>query len=162
MESLIKSLLFASIGLFSYGAQASMLEGTNNVPYHNDQIIAWLNTANHSKASNFYASSNSLRSGALVLIYQLPNSKQTNWAYNTLAKSNKTYNPDNNNDFISKNQSTMRSLKDDLVAACEFSMERGIEASNEIICDVPLPTATWLFLGALLGILRIQRRKELR
>jgi hypothetical protein len=207
VESPIKLLVLASIGLLSYGAEAALLEATNN------QIIAWQNTANHSKASNHYASRNLSESGTLVLTSQLRPTKYNEWqlsdlnnaqvyvgshfhnsdrtdlSYNTLNKSNEAYNPDNTDELISKNPSAMRSLKADLAAAGEFSMRWEIDTSNELISGhqhrlseatdliklighpsylglisykpllrVPLPTATWLFLGLLLGFLRIQRR----
>ena len=155
MGSPIKILVLASIGLFAYGAQASLLEGTISLTHYNDLIIAWQNTANHSKALNHHA-----------------------------------FYSENSDDFINKNLLAMRSLKNDPVAAGEFSMGWGIEASNEFISGhqqrlnavtdmikliarpsyldlisykpllrVPLPTVTWLFLGFLLTFLRIQRSR---
>jgi hypothetical protein len=160
MESPIKLLVFALTGLFSYGAEASLQENTNNLLHNNDKITVRLNTASPNKALNHYVASNLSGSDTLVLSRQMPNCEQSNGSYNALSKQNGIYNPDNSDNFISRIQSANYWLKDELMVTSELSMKQGFEASIELIRDVPLPAATWLFLGSLLGILKFQRRKK--
>jgi hypothetical protein len=154
MESPIKLLAFVSIGLFSYGvAEASLQKDANN------QKIAWLNAAFQNDALYKHVASNSAGSGALVLISQLSNSEQPTWPNKMLTDQNGTNNPDNSANFDSKNQSENNWTTNVPVVAFESSMGWGFNASNEMIKKIPLPTATWLFLGVLIGFLRIQRKK---
>lgn len=157
MGSTIKILKFTMLGLFSYGAVASLPEITDNLRHNNERISAWFDSANHSKDLNLYALDNSSESDTPVLSLQFPNSEQVVWPYDKLTKQYGVYNSDHTDNIVSRIQSTNRGLTDELVVASEFSMGRRDEMIPEIIKDIPLPAAAWLFLGGLLAFLRVQR-----
>jgi hypothetical protein len=90
---------------------------------------------------------------------QLLNSKLTNWSYHTLIQQRGNYAPDYSDVFYRGIQTSKLGLKNEPDVMLEFPIGLKVEKISEIIKDVPLPTATWLFLGVLLGFLRIQRRK---
>ncbi len=138
MKLTIKHLGFAVLGLLSCGIEASLPNVTNNLPYNNDQTSASPNPANHSKALNHYALSNLNESGTLVFTSQLPS----------------------NDNFVNAAQKTNYRSNDEWAIPAGFSITRSFAPINEIINEVPLPTAVWLFLGGLFSILRIQKKNN--
>lgn len=155
MKLPIQLLLIASAALSAFSASASSPEISNNLAPKNLQSITGLSFANNSNAENDYARSKLSTSGTVMLVGQLPNSEQTDWTYAILTQPYGDHNLNNYNHFASGIQSVDQPLQYDPVVTSDLSARQIVSA---LIHDVPLPAAVWLFLGGLLGFLRIQRR----
>ena len=143
--------LFASAALSTFSATASTPEFINNIAPKNVQSFIGLNAANDSKAENGYTSSKLSTSWTMVSVDQLPNSDRVDWTYTIQAQPYGDYNLDN----YHHSASGIQPLIYGPVVMSDLSVRQKV---SSLIRDVPLPAAVWLFLGGLLGFLRIQRR----
>ncbi|MDP3333250.1 MAG: hypothetical protein Q8Q40_01205 [Methylococcaceae bacterium] len=167
MESPIKSLVFASIALLSYTAEASLLESSESLQ-RKHLVTAQLDRLTDTKTSIRCLGKN-------CRINQI-----TTLSYNPESKRYTTYIAANNENLANKNQAPAAALKDGTVVTAELVRDWGFNALKEgvnsyqqqlsqsvrnlllmISSNIPLSTVIWVFLGGLFGLLATQRRKEM-
>ncbi|MDO9163872.1 MAG: hypothetical protein Q8N35_16825 [Methylococcaceae bacterium] len=168
MESLIKPLVFVSIALVSYGAEASLIKNTEAQQQNKQLVIAQLDKLTNVKTSIRCIGKNCQLNAVTTL------------SYNPESKRYTTYIAANNDHLAGKTQTSLTALKDGLVVTTKLVSDWGFnalrrEANNYqqklsqgtekmlfmISSNIPLSTAIWVFLGGLFGLLATQRRKEL-
>lgn len=168
MESPIKPLVFVSIALISYGAEASLLKNTEALQQDKRLVIAQLDRLTDIKTSIKCIGKNCQINAITTL------------SYNPESKRYTTYITANNNNLTNRNQASAAVLKDEVVVTAKLVRDWGFNALKEgvnsyrqqlsqsaarlllmISSNIPLSTAIWVFLGGLFGLLATQRRKEL-
>lgn len=168
MESPIKPLVFVSIALISYGAEASLLKNTEALQQDKRLVIAQLDRLTDIKTSIKCIGKNCQINAITTL------------SYNPESKRYTTYIAANNNNLTNRNQASAAVLKDEVVVTAKLVRDWGFNALKEgvnsyrqqlsqsaarlllmISSNIPLSTAIWVFLGGLFGLLATQRRKEL-
>jgi len=172
MESPIKSLVFASIALLSYTAEASLLESSESLQQDKHLVTAQLDRL----TDGYMPLKTSLRClGKDCRINEI-----TTLSYNPESKRYTTYIAANTDHLANKNQASAAALKDGTVVTAKLVRDWGLNALKEgvnsyqqqltqgaarllltISSNIPLSTAIWVFLGGLFGLLATQRRKEL-
>jgi hypothetical protein len=156
MKLPIKLLIFASSGLFSYNSAASLFETTNN-PTHKSEDLKTAPSISNNALSNQYITNYFSGSETATMAFQLPKSKRTDWLYNTLKllqlSDTNIANPDTNDPRL--NQDSV-----DLSESLASQEVEDYKIEDIPFRTIPLPAAIWLFLGGLLGFLRIQRTSK--
>jgi len=169
MESPIKSLVFASIALLSYTAEASLLEGVES-----------LQQDKHAQFDRLTDGYMPLKTSLRCLGKDCRINEITTLSYNPESKRYTTYIAANTDHLANKNQASAAALKDGTVVTAKLVRDWGLNALKEgvnsyqqqltqgaarllltISSNIPLSTAIWVFLGGLFGLLATQRRKEL-
>jgi len=169
MESPIKSLVFASIALLSYTAEASLLEGVES-----------LQQDKHAQLDRLTDGYMPLKTSLRCLGKDCRINEITTLSYNPESKRYTTYIAANTDHLANKNQASAAALKDGTVVTAKLVRDWGLNALKEgvnsyqqqltqgaarllltISSNIPLSTAIWVFLGGLFGLLATQRRKEL-
>jgi hypothetical protein len=168
MESPIKPLVFVSIALISYGAEASLLKDTEAQQQNKPLVIAQIDSLNDVKTSITCIGKNCQINAITTL------------SYNPESKRYTTYIAANNDHLVSKTQTSVTALKDGIVVTAKLVRDWGFNALRReansyqqklsqgtekmlfvISSHIPLSTVTWVFLGGLFGLLATQRRREL-